>query len=169
MKYSSKRELIADIEKEHATFLEVAATIPQRQYTTAGVWGDDWNVKDLFLHLTEWEQMFLTWYRAGVCGEDVEVPAPGYKWSDTPRMNRDIQRRRKRTSWKRTKDEFDASYAEILEVAKGIPPRKLFDAGHYPWTKKNALVSYLNANSAGHYRTATKILKRWKRQQKESS
>ncbi|MEM7167705.1 MAG: ClbS/DfsB family four-helix bundle protein [Planctomycetota bacterium] len=165
MKYATKRELIASIETEHATFLELAATVPQRRYAESGVWGDDWSIKDLFIHLTEWEQMLIGWYTHGRNGAAVELPAPGFKWNETPALNRELQRRTKSKSWRRARAEFDDSYDEVLALVKGIAPKKLFEPGHFAWTKKNPLVSYVSANTSGHYRTATKILKRWKRTQ----
>ena len=113
MKFESKRALVIAIETEHETFLDVASQIPLKRYTEPGVWGDDWTVKDLFIHLTEWEQLFLGWYRAGVAGEVVEIPAPGYKWNETPRLNRDIQRRTKRRAWRTARAAFNDSYREI--------------------------------------------------------
>jgi hypothetical protein len=34
----------------------------------------------------------------------------------------------------------------------------------FAWTGKNPLTTYLGANTCSHYRTATKILKRWLRE-----
>ena len=47
---------------------------------------------------------------------------------------------------------------------EGLPETELFTPGHYAWTGKNTVVTYLGANTASHYRTAAKILKRWQRE-----
>lgn len=161
MKYASKKELIADIEREHAAFVGLVTSIPRRQWKQPGVWGDDWTVHDLVAHLTEWEQMFLGWHRAGEAGVRPEMPAPGYKWSQTRDLNRTIRKKHAGTSTKKVWESFEASFAETLALARALPEKAIFTRGAYDWTGKNALVTYLGANTASHYRTASKILKRW--------
>jgi hypothetical protein len=51
-------------------------------------------------------------------------------------------------------------------LARGLPERELLEPGRFAWTGKNPLTTYLGANTASHYRTATKILKRWLRQRR---
>lgn len=159
-KYTSKPEFIACVEETHAEFLEIADSIPSSRYGEPGVWGDAWTIKDLFAHLTEWEQMFLTWFRS----DAPVLPAPGYKWNETRRLNRDIWKKHARTSWKRVRESFDGSYAEMLELMKGLSETQLLTPGHFAWTKKHPLTTYLGPNTCNHYRVATKILKRWKRE-----
>ncbi len=163
MKYASKADVLEQIETEHARFVEIIDALPSRQRTEPGVWGEGWTVIDLVAHLTEWEQMFLRWHRAELAGEQPDMPAPGYRWSETPRLNHEIWRKHKNDSWKKVRAAFDASYAEILSLAKGLSEEELLEPGHFAWTKKNPLTTYLGANTASHYRTAAKILKRWQR------
>lgn len=163
MRFSSKEALLRSIEDEHERFVAMAATIPTVNYSETGVWGDGWTVKDLFAHLTEWEQMFLRWYRLGVTGEDFERPAPGYKWNQTPALNREIQRRYRDSPWESVRARFDSSYKEILELTRSLSESELLSPGHFGWTGKYPLTTYLAPNTCSHYRTATKILQRWLR------
>ena len=165
MKYASKRDLVDDIEAQHQTLVELADSVPRSRYKEAGVWGNDWTVHDLFAHLTEWEQMFLRWFREGRDGGKPALPAPGFKWNETPRLNLEIQQKHRKKSTKAALQAFEASYEEILSVARGLTDADLFTPGKFAWTGKNGLISYLGANTASHYRTASKILKRWLRQQ----
>lgn len=166
MRFRSKRELLQSIRQEHDAFLAVAASIPRRRYSETGVWGDAWTIKDLFAHLTEWEQMFLGWYRQGMEGQDPPLPAPGYKWNQTPELNRAIWRKHRRKSWAKVSEAFDRSFAEIVSLAESLTEPELLEAGRVPWTRKLPLASYLAPNSCSHYRAATKILKRWLRRQR---
>lgn len=93
MRFTSKQELIDRIATEHRAFVELASSIPKARYREEGVWGDGWNVQDLFAHLTEWEQMFLGWYRTGRDGGNLSLPAPGFKWNQTPELNRAVGRK----------------------------------------------------------------------------
>jgi hypothetical protein len=166
MRFTTRQELIQRIEKEHQAFVELAASIPKTRYREEGVWGEGWNIQDLFAHLTEWQQMFLSWYRKGLQGENPAVPAPGFKWSQTPELNRAIWRKHHGKSVKKTLGEFDVSYKEVLSVAHDVSPEELFTPRYFAWTKQSLLATYLAANTSSHYSTATKYLKRWLRRQK---
>ena len=161
MRFHTKAQLLDSIRHEHGAFLSVAAAIPQDCYVQPGVWGDEWSIKDLYAHLTEWEQMFLSWYREGLAGNNPPRPAPGYKWNQTPALNRAIWQKHQHTPWRQVSRRFEASYEEILGLASSLTQAELLEPGHFPWTGRLPLASYLGPNSSSHYRTATKILKRW--------
>ncbi len=169
MRFKSKEELLASIEREHGAFVALVATLPDGCYDEPGVWGDDWTVKDLLAHLSAWEQMFLGWYREGLSGKQPDLPAPGYKWNETPRLNKEIWRRHRDKPWMQVRHDFDASYREILELAQSLSENQLLNPGRFAWTGKNPLTTYLGANTVSHYRTATSILKRWTGQQRAGS
>lgn len=163
MRFSSKQELLDSIEREHRTLVELLDSIPKKRYREPGVWGDGWTIQDLLAHLTEWEQMFLRWYREGLEGGTPALPARGYKWNQTPELNQAIWRKHRRKSLARVLADFESSYEEILALARKLPPGALLESGHFAWTKKHPLTTYLAPNTTSHYRTATKILKRWLR------
>ena len=165
MKFSSKKELLEDIRTEHEKLMTLAGSIPQKRYKEEGVWGDDWTIKDLFAHLTEWHEMFLGWHRQGLAGEEPAMPAPGYKWGQTPALNRAIQQKHKNESWKKVRAEFDQSYEEVLSLTRKLTEKQLLTPGYFAWTKKHPVTAYLAPNTRMHYRTAAKILKRWLKQQ----
>ncbi len=166
MRFTTKQELIQSIENEHRTFVLLASSIPKSRYRERGVWGDDWSIKDLFAHLTEWEQMFLRWYREGAGGTHPALPAPGYKWNQTPELNQAIWHKHHRKSIKRVLEEFDSSYEEILSLVRALPAKKLLTPGLFTWTGKHPLATYLSPNTCSHYRAATRILKRWLKAQR---
>ena len=78
MRFASKRQLAEMIQKEHETFVDLTSSIPRTRHREEGVWGEGWTIQDLYAHLTEWEQMFLGWYREGLDGGNPPLPAPGY-------------------------------------------------------------------------------------------
>lgn len=161
MRFASKEELIESIATEHRRFVELVISIPRNFYLTADVWGDGWNIRDLLAHLTEWEQMFLTWFQEGRSGGSPAMPAEGYKWNQTPALNRAIWQKHSQRSVEDTLEGFETSYQEIFSLAQELSSRELLDPGHFAWTGKNPLTTYLGANTCSHYRTAAKILKRW--------
>ena len=165
MRVTSKAQLLASIEEEHSIFNQLIKAVPPKQRTAPNVWGDGWTVKDLVLHMTAWEQLFLTWYRTGLRGEPVATPAEGYTWKETSRLNRDLQKRLARTSWKQAIKDFHLSYTEIHTTAKQINEAELLERRRHTWTGSTSVGAYLAANTASHYKTGTKILRRWQRSQ----
>lgn len=134
--------------------------IPPAEQKAPGVWGDDWTVADLVAHLAEWGEMFLEWRRIGSAGETPEMPAPGYTWKDTPALNRAIQKKHAQKSSAVVRAAFDRAHLAMSKIAHDLDEADLLTPGRFDWTGKIPLVSYLSANSASHYRTAVKILKR---------
>jgi len=165
MKFTSKKELVERIDRERRALEDLLASIPMSRYGEAGVWGDGWSIKDLIAHITEWEQMFLLWFRAGEDGLVPEMPAPGFKWNETPALNQAIWRKHRRRALKRVLAEFAASHQEIRTVVVGLPQAQLLSPGRLAWTGKNSLSTYLAPNTCSHYRAAIRILKRWLRSQ----
>lgn len=161
MKYASKQQLIRDIEEQFSALQGCLERIPRTRYAEPGVWGEDWTVNDLVAHLTAWHRLLLGWYRDGFEGRVPEMPAPGYKWNETPRLNREIQLKHKDRLSDELWEELEASHAEVMELARELSSDELLMPGMFAWTGKNALVTYLGANTASHYRFACKVLKRW--------
>ena len=164
MRYASKEQFLESTEAEHLALLDLLHSVPPEMQTVPGVWGDDWTVKDLLAHLTEWEQMFLGWFRCGLEGEPFQMPAEGFKYNQVPQLNQKIWRQHRDEPLEVVVERFHDSYQEILGLAWGLSEEELLEPGHFAWTKKYPLTTYLGPNTDSHYRTAKKILKRWLRQ-----
>lgn len=163
MRFSSKREILEAIRSERQELVALIESIPRKRWREKGVWGDGWTVHDLMAHISAWEQMFLRWYREGVDGAIPVLPAPGYRWNETPRLNRDIRKAHARRPTAAVLREFTASHDEILGLVRRLPPRRLLEPGHFAWTGRLALGNYLGPNTSSHYRVASRFLRRWLR------
>ena len=164
MRFKSKRELITAIEEQRAALLADLREIDRNEFETPGVWGDDWNIKDLLAHLVEWQKMLLRWYREGAQGKDPATPAPGYNWRQTPDLNRAIHEKHRERTLTAVRRDFTSTYRKVLETVREIPEKDLLTPGRFRWTGKSPLITYVAANTSSHDHTARKILKRWKRQ-----
>ena len=124
-----------------------------------GVVGE-WSAKDVLAHLIEWEQMCLGWYRAGLRGEVLETPAPGYRWNQTPELNQMIYEKHRDRSLDEVLAQFGASHREILGVIQGLSDEELFTAGRYAWTKKLTMGTYFVSATSSHYLWARKEIRK---------
>lgn len=163
MKYRSKQALTDDMVQQYATLGALLESVPVASYHEPGVWGDEWNVHDLVAHLFEWQQLFLTWYDAGAHGLTPAMPAPGYRWGETPRLNRAIRERYRHHDPQELLRQLDAAHRRLLALAESLSEPELLAVGHFGWTGSSTLATYLSASTASHYRFATRVLKRWVR------
>ncbi|MCM3871981.1 MAG: ClbS/DfsB family four-helix bundle protein [Pyrinomonadaceae bacterium] len=134
MRFTSKREFVESVDREHQTFVELVRSVPKSRYREPGVWGDAWTIRDLLAHLREWEQMCLGWYRVGRDGGQPILPARGFKWNETPRLNQAIWAKHRLESARKVIDDFDISYQEIIFLIKQLSQEELLNPGYFAWT-----------------------------------
>lgn len=161
MRYESKQALMDDIRTEHDSLCALLVEIPEVRRKEPGVWGDGWTVTDLVAHLAEWQQMFLGWYELGLAGSIPEMPARGYKWNQTPKLNRAIWEKHRSQSWAAAMAALDSGYRRIVHMVEVLSPEELLRPGHFSWTGEHPLTTYLGPNTASHYRFAIKVIHRW--------
>ena len=156
---TSKTDLLAAIEYErHALKTQLESLTPE-QMIEPGVVGE-WSVKDVLAHLIAWEQMVLNWHAAGLRGETPELPAPGFKWNQTPALNQQIFEQHRDRPLNEILDKFQASHEEILGVIQGFSNEVLFTAGQFAWTQKNTLGTYFVSATSSHYLWARKEIRK---------
>lgn len=163
MKYESKQGLIDDIQSAHDSLYARLAEIPKRRWNEPGVWGDGWTLSDLVAHLAEWQHMLLGWYEDGRRGARPRMPAPGFKWSETPRLNQVIWEKHRSRSHTAIRAEFDSGYSRIIHIVRALSPQQLLRPGHFEWTGNQPLATYVAPNTASHYRFAINVIERWLR------
>ena len=156
---TSKTDLLSAIENERGALDTYLETLSPEEMTTPGVVGE-WSVKDVLAHLFEWEQMVLGWYRTGLRGEIPELPAPGYKWNQTPALNQMIYEKHRNRPLGDVLAHFKASHAEILGAIQKLDNETLFTAGQFAWTNKNTLGTYFVSATSSHYLWARKEIRK---------
>jgi hypothetical protein len=161
VRYQSKQGLLDDIRTVHDQLCARLAGIPKTRWREQGVWGDGWTLADLVAHLAEWQHLFVEWYEDGLRGATPQMPAPGYRWNETPRLNRAIWRKHRSRSPAAVQADFDSGFRRIVQIGESPSPGQLLESGSYPWTGKHPLATYMGPNTASHYRFAINVIKRW--------
>jgi hypothetical protein len=87
-----KAELLKAIHPEQAALEKTLDPLTRRQMTQSGVTRGGWPVKDILVHLAEWQQMNLDWFASGLRGEKVHMAVPGHTLRDLSRSNQMIYR-----------------------------------------------------------------------------
>ncbi len=156
----SKEDLLNTIPLERQKLISVLENLQDEQMTQPGVC-ENWSVKDILAHLYAWEQMVLSWYRAGVRGEIVKTPAEDLKWSETPILNQRIYEQYRDIPLSEMQKKFAESYAEIVSVIETIPEEALITPKFYAWTNTTTLLSYFVSATSSHYHWAYDEIRTW--------
>jgi len=156
---TTKNQLLTEMQKEHDALETFLNTLPPEQMTRPSVTLQR-SVKDVRMHLFDWEQMCLGWYQAGLRGESPPLPAEGFKWNQIPALNEQLYQKHRDQPLAEAIQAFRASYRQIRETLQAITEEDLFTPGRYAWTKKLALAAYFISATSSHYVWARKEVKK---------
>jgi hypothetical protein len=154
-----KRQLLSAMQTEHEA-LEKELTALTKEQISAVSRTTKWSVKDVLSHLTEWEQMCLGWYEAGLKGKTPALPAVGYNWAQLPALNTSIIKKHHDRSVDDVLKRFRTSYRQILKTVQEMREADIFTPGRYAWTGKNALAAYVIGSTSSHYVWAGKEIRK---------
>ena len=155
---TSKTDLLTAIEKEHTALEAYLDTLNPVQLTSPGIVGE-WSIKDVLAHLIEWQQMVLSWHRAGLRGKS-QKSLTGFKVESNPALNQHIYEKHRDRSLEDIQAQFQISHQEIVGVIEGLSNEELFTTGQFAWTKKNTLGTYFVSATSSHYLWARKEIRK---------
>jgi hypothetical protein len=130
--------------------------------TQRGVVGE-WSVKDVLAHLVAWEELFLSWYEAGLHGSIPDTAPVGMSRKAMDALNQQIFIQHRQRSLEDVLSEFRASYRQVLATVQAVPEEDLFAEGRYAWTGKLTLADYIAGNTCNHYHWAKTQIRRWRK------
>jgi hypothetical protein len=154
----TKAELLGSIRSSRQTLEKKFRRLTPEQMVWPGSM-DDWSVKDILIHLVDWEQRFIGWYQAGVRGETPETPAPGLHWGQLPILNQQGFEQHKDETLEEVMQQYETSYQQILALVENMSEEEIFTPGYYGWTGVKPLLNCINANTASHYNWARRNIR----------
>lgn len=131
-------------------------------------WTRDQNLRDVLIHLYEWQQLLLTWVADNQQGQARPfLPAP-YNWRSYGAMNEEFVVKHQNTSLAEAKALLADSHQQTLQLLSNFSDEALFTKKYYPWTGSSTLGSYGISATSSHYDWAIKKLKQAAKTQKNS-
>ncbi len=122
-------------------------------------WKRDKNLRDIFIHLYEWQQLLLVWVRSNQKGESRPfIPKP-YNWKTYGDMNMEFWKKHQDTTLEEAGKLLEASHREVINLAETFSNEELFSKGVYQWVGGSTLGSYFVSVTASHYDWAMKKIK----------
>lgn len=122
-------------------------------------WKRDKNLRDVLIHLYEWQQLLLNWIYSNQKGEEKPFLAEPYNWRTYGGMNVDFWDKHQKTSLNEAKALFNQAHIDVLELAEKFTSEELFSKGIYSWTGASTLGSYFVSSTSSHYDWAMKKLR----------
>lgn len=123
----------------------------------------DRNIRDILIHLYEWQKMMEKWYTIGMSGEKPVIPREGYTWRTIPEMNIEIWQSYQETSFFEAQELLKESHEKMNQLIAQHTDEELFTKKYYPWTGSTSLGAYLISATSSHYDWALKKVKRYKK------
>ena len=122
-------------------------------------WKRDKNLRDVLIHLYEWQQLLLTWVYSNQEGHESPFLPELYNWKTYGEMNVAFWKKHQKTSLEEATRLLEQSHRKVLELIEVFSNDELFTKGVYKWTGGTSLGSYFVSSNSSHYDWALKKLK----------
>lgn len=125
---------------------------------------DTWTIRDLLAVRVWWTEHVVDWIEAGRQGESLTLPAPGYRWNETPRLNATIVEECTAESYESLFERLTRGVERVLATIDALDDRELLDVGVFGWAGKWPIARWISINTARQYTTARTYVRRAMRQ-----
>lgn len=122
-------------------------------------WKRDQNIRDVLIHLYEWQALLLKWVKNNQEGKKTDFLPEGYNWSNYGDMNLDFWKQHQRTTYQEALKLLEDSHQEVMALIESFSNQELFTKGVFPWTGSNTLGAYFVSNTSSHYNWALKKIR----------
>lgn len=168
----SKDEMIAAAVKGYDDLMAFIGSMSERELNTLfdfsndekkteSHWGRDKNLRDVLVHLYEWQLLMLKFIDNNSGTSKIVRPflPEAYTWKTYGDMNLKIKQDHQETSLEEAKTLLSDSHAKVLKAAEGFTNEQLFTKKYYRWTGTTDLGSYFVSTLSSHYDWAINKLK----------
>lgn len=121
----------------------------------------DHNVRDVLIHLYEWQQLLLNFVKSNQNGENKPFLPEPYNWKTYPAMNIGFWEKHQNTPLDKAKKLLQQSHQEVMKMCDTFTNEELFTKKYYSWTGTTNLGSYCISASSSHYDWAIKKLRKF--------
>ncbi|MCA9279891.1 MAG: ClbS/DfsB family four-helix bundle protein [Phycisphaeraceae bacterium] len=159
--------LLDEIQREYDKLLTLIDRVPKKDMATSSINSAGWSLKDALAHVADWAHRCADWCKAGLADDAPEPPSDGFKWNETRKLNEAIYNKRKKHSLPRVLRDFHAGHEALVELAQTMDERDLCDPKRFAWCGPSwSVAKHIRANTASHYRWASKHFRTWLASQK---
>ena len=154
----NRADLIAVSNAEYARLRKLIDPIPEAAALPRDAEG--WSIRDIIAHRTHWLGLFFSWTAGGEAGEDVQTPAPGYKWNQLTAYNEAVRAASAGSDWAQVQSDMEAAHLRLMACIEASSDERLYTCHLYPWMNDWPLGRWAEAAGASHYRSAAKAIRK---------
>jgi hypothetical protein len=156
----TKTKILDWVRSERETLGAMLGQLNEAQMTQPGV-ENNWSVKDILAHITDWEKRMVQWIEESLQGKTPEQPAPGMTWDDLDKLNERTYLANKDRPLSAIVTEFDDSYQRSLKVVEALTEEALLDPNRFEWRGGKPLWYMVAANTWEHYQEHREAISNW--------
>lgn len=121
---------------------------------------DNRTTKDIVAHVYAWQLLELGWYTEGMKGNKPAIPAKGYTFKDSAKLNEKLFQNYKDINWQLLEKEFKSSHKKLLSIIEGHTNIELTTKKKYLWTGSTNMASYFASALSSHYVWAIDLIRK---------
>lgn len=106
----------------------------------------------------------IDWIEAGKQGQPLVLPAPGYRWNETPRLNEDIVAAAAGDTYESVLARLEVGFQRVLRCTDSLSDTELLDPGVFEWAGKWPISRWISINTTRQYTTARTFVRRSERE-----
>jgi len=168
---ATKNDLITAANEQFARMWELIDSMTEEELDTPFDFGNDpkdkeqhWkrdkNLRDILIHLYEWQQLLLKWIITNQKGEHVPFLPEPYNWRTYGDMNMMFWEKHQSTAYEDAKRMLMQSHREVISLIEGFSNEELFEKQYFKWSGTTNIGSYCISATNSHYDWAIKKIKR---------
>ena len=121
---------------------------------------DDWSVRELLAVRVWWTERIPMWIEAGRSGISPPLPAEGFRWTDTPRLNAMVVAASKEETLGQTWGRLEAGFHAVGRAIETLTDRELLETGVFDWADRWPVARWVAINTTRQYTTARTHIRR---------
>ena len=173
-KPTTKAELIEAATTNYENLLEMIANRTEeeksREYDFSdddkkkeAHWKRDRNLRDVLMHLYEWQQLLLNWLKNRDDDKSRPFLPECYNWRTYGAMNVEFYERNQDVSEEEALRRLEESHHQVMQALGTFSDEELFTKSFYPWVGGSSIGGYFISNTSSHYAWAIKKMKAHKK------
>ncbi|TLD85758.1 ClbS/DfsB family four-helix bundle protein [Helicobacter sp. MIT 05-5294] len=160
---NTKTDLLCQSQAHFEQLFMLIDSMPDARQTAKFDYNErDKTLRDILVHLLEWQKLLLHFVQTNLSKTTDFVPflpAP-YNFRTYPKMNQEIWHKHQKTSLDDAKTMLHKSHHDCIEMIEKLPENELFVKKHYAWCGTTSLGSYCVSATSSHYDWAIKTIKK---------
>ncbi|HEX4204626.1 MAG TPA: DinB family protein [Ktedonobacteraceae bacterium] len=157
---TNKAELLEMMEHSYTAFEALLAPLSEAQLTESGVSGD-WSLKDILAHLATWQGRAAQIFEAAQHNQQPQLTPSIKTDEEIDQFNNTTFAANRSRPLAEVKQDFHASYQQLLAATEALGEGDLFDPGRFAWMEGNALWTTAEGDTFGHYNEHKPAIEAW--------